>query len=164
MRTFGFLLIHLFSSLLLRLLNLLPVPHAPFDAAPNPDHPSLMFPDRFVHTFTKGAPDMANTFAQQHSLSKLAQSLKTFWARSPGPTQEEVFEWDQCMLSLLEIASSVSAMTGERDVLVDLDAEVYSGVTGVRRKPPLLIELSPSVSVWLCSSRHEDMHRLLPRV
>lgn len=36
------------------------------------------------------------------------------------------------MSSLLEVASSVALMTGERDVLSVLDIETYSGVTEVR--------------------------------
>ena len=115
----------------------------------------LLCTDRYVHTLTKGAPDMANIFAQQHSLSKLAQSLRPFWARSPGSTGEEVSEWDQCMLSLLEIASSVAVMTGERDILSDLDADVFAGVTEVRVKnTALLASCTPNFIFcpWFCSN------------
>eukprot|EP00903_Cladosiphon_okamuranus_P017088 g15746.t1 len=83
----------------------------------------------YVHTLTKGAPDMANTFAKQHSLCKLANSLKPYWSRSAPSTPEAEVEWEECMSSLLEVASSVALITGDRDVLSVLDIETYSGVT-----------------------------------
>ena len=78
---------------------------------------------------------MANTFAKQHSLCKLAQSLKAYWSTSPASTPEAMVEWEECMSSLLEVASSVALMTGERDVLSVLDADAYAGVTEVRMRP-----------------------------
>lgn len=78
---------------------------------------------------------MANTFAQQHSLSKLAQSLKLYWSLCPPLAQEEAVEWEECMSSLLEVASSVALMTGEKDVLSVLDADTYAGVTEVKMRP-----------------------------
>lgn len=78
---------------------------------------------------------MANAFAQKHSLFKLALSLKPYWSRSPAMTPEEVVEWEECMSSLLEVASSVALLTGERDVLSVLDADAYAGVTEVSTRP-----------------------------
>lgn len=101
-------------------------------ASLTPPIPSLSQPYRYVHTLTKGAPDMANTFAKQHSLCKLAQSLKPYWSGSPASTPEAMVEWEECMSSLLEVASSVALMTDERDVLSVLDIDTYSSVTEVR--------------------------------
>lgn len=75
---------------------------------------------------------MANTFAKQHSLCKLAQSLKPYWSGSPASTPEAMVEWEECMSSLLEVASSVALMTDERNVLSVLDVDTYSSVTEVR--------------------------------
>lgn len=77
---------------------------------------------------------MANNFALKYSLPKLAQSLKPFWSCSPVSTREaeaEV-EWEECVMSLLEVTSSVALMTDETDILAVLDAKVYGGVAEVR--------------------------------
>lgn len=105
-------------------------PHPGTTSLTPPTHPLPQL-HRYVHTLTKGAPDMANTFAKQHSLCKLAQSLKAYWSTSPASTPEAMVEWEECMSSLLEVASSVALMTGERDVLSVLDIDAYSGITEV---------------------------------
>lgn len=110
-----------------------------------PTKPSPSRPGRYVHTLTKGASDMANSFAKEHSLCKLAESLKPYWSRSPAPlSPEAMVEWEECMSSLLEVASSVALMTGARDVLSVLDVEAYSNVTEVRLRPspPFLLLLA----------------------
>lgn len=86
-------------------------------------------PYRYVHTLTKGAPSMANTFALKYSLPRLAQSLAQFWSSSAEA------EWEECVRSLLEVTSSVALMTGERNILPVLDANVYGGVAEVRTQP-----------------------------
>lgn len=78
---------------------------------------------------------MANTFALKYSLPRLAQSLAQFWSSS------EEAEWEECVLSLLEVTSSVALMTGERNILAVLDANVYGGVAEVRIQPCVILFL-----------------------
>ncbi|CBJ28101.1 expressed unknown protein [Ectocarpus siliculosus] len=82
----------------------------------------------YVHILIKGAPDMANNFAHQHSLPKLAQSLKPYWSRSPSPTPDEEAEWEECVSSLLEVTSSIALMTDEGDIWTVLDRDPFGEV------------------------------------
>lgn len=76
---------------------------------------------------------MANEFAHQHSLPKLAQSLKPYWSRSPSPTPDEEAEWEECVSSLLEVTSSIALMTDERDIWAVLDRDPFGKVAEVRK-------------------------------
>ncbi|CAB1111138.1 unnamed protein product [Ectocarpus sp. CCAP 1310/34] len=82
----------------------------------------------YVHILIKGAPDLADKFAHQHSLPKLAQSLKPYWSRSPSPTPDEEAEWEECVSSLLEVTSSIALMTDERDIWTVLDRDPFGEV------------------------------------
>lgn len=105
----------------------LPAPHLCL-----PLLPSLSLPNRYVHILIKGAPEMANNFAHQHSLPKLAQSLKPYWSRSPSPTPDEEAEWEECVSSLLEVTSSIALMTDEGDIWTVLDRDPFGEVAQVR--------------------------------
>lgn len=89
-------------------------------------------PGSYVHTLIKGTPDMANSFAQQHGLTKLAQSLEPYWSRGSALTAEEETRWEECVLSLLEVTSSVALMTSQRNILTVLDERFFGGVAEVR--------------------------------
>lgn len=92
-----------------------------------------------MHTLIKGTPDMANSFAQQHGLPKLAQSLEPYWSRVPSPSSAAKKEWEECVLSLLEVTSSVALMTDERNILAVLDEKISGGMAEVRRSSSSLI-------------------------
>ncbi|CAN0375701.1 unnamed protein product, partial [Hapterophycus canaliculatus] len=82
----------------------------------------------YVHTLIKGTPHMANSFAQQHGLPKLAQSLEPYWSRGPVLSPQEDTKWEECVVSLLEVTSSVALMTAQRNILAVLDEGIFGGV------------------------------------
>lgn len=59
-----------------------------------------------MHTLKKGSLEMAIKFATNHSLPKLVLSLKPYWAKGLAGRNSSLFEemdWEECMLSLLEV-------------------------------------------------------------
>lgn len=84
----------------------------------------------YVYTFKSVSLDSARSFALHHSLPKLALSLKHYWSRGTTELNKQANElkWQECVLSLLEVGSSVSLLANEEDVFCALDADIRVGV------------------------------------
>lgn len=83
-----------------------PIPLTRFACSPFPTSlaPADTHPTRYVHSLQKSAPELAHKLALHHTLPRLAQSLKMYWSRqSEWSTLAQELQWDECMLSLLEV-------------------------------------------------------------